>query len=75
VRGAVGNLIAERLGMNVSGELGPLDPEKEDDPEALDKRMTYAEASARIVRARYAAARQRFKHALWRVELDVRPAT
>jgi hypothetical protein len=66
-------LLAERLGLNVSGELGPLDPEKEDDPEALDKRMTFAEASARIVRARYAAARQRFKHALWQVELDVRP--
>lgn len=74
------HLVAERLGLNVSGALGPLDPRKVEGDEALlsdderdERRMTWLEASAREVRARYQAARRRFREALLAVELDTRP--
>jgi hypothetical protein len=67
------HLVAERLEMNISGALGPLDPKK--DPAADgDCRMTWLEASSREVRARYSAARKKLRDALWRTCLDVRPA-
>jgi len=67
------HLVAERLEMNVSCALGPIDPKK--DPAAdADCRMTWLEASSREVRARYKAARKKLRDALWRVHLDVKPA-
>ena len=71
------HLVAERLEMNISGALGPLDPRKiergpkpgEDEAE-FDNRMTHLEASAREVRARYQAARKKFREELQRVWLD-----
>lgn len=72
------HLVAERLGMNISGALGPIDPRKLDrEPrppaegeEPGDNRMTYLEASSREVRARYLEARRTFRDALQRAWLD-----
>lgn len=69
------HLVAERLGLNISRALGPIDPRKkaalEDGAEITDDlRMTYIEQSRREVRERYNAARERLRVALNAVELD-----
>lgn len=73
------HLVAERLGLNVSGALGPLDPRKEDakdpaDGEPIERRMTWLEQSAREVRARHQAARRSLRERLLAVKLDTKPS-
>lgn len=72
------HLVAERLGLNVSGALGPLDPRKAEAPapaegELDERRMTWLEQSAREVRVRHQVVRRKLLELLRAVEIDVRP--
>lgn len=69
------HMVAERLGMNISRELGPIDPHKkaaaeEGVDDGVERRMTYLEESRRAVRALYNAAREKLRRALVHIELD-----